>query len=286
MNSSFKIRPSRISVVISISLLLFMLGVLSILLLNSKKLSNHVKENFTLTVILKNDAKEISIRQFQKTINNHEYVKNSEIITKEEAAEILARELDEDFIAFLGYNPLSNYIDIQFKAIYATAKYVEEFQEKMLKNEVISEILFDKDLMMLVNSNLKKISAVFFIISLLFTLIAFALINNSIRLSIYSQRFTIKTMQLVGATKGFIQKPFILKSLLLGLLGGIVGSFLIFGFVYYLNNIGLEILGVFSPLGLSILFISVCISGMVVAIISTFFAVKKYLKLTSDQLYL
>lgn len=286
MNSFFTIQPSRISVVISISLLLFMLGVLSILLLNSKKLSDYVKENFTLTIILKNDAKEISVRQFQKTINNHEYVKNSEIITKEEAAVILAKELEEDFITFLGYNPLSNYIDVQFKAIYATAKYVEGFQKEILASEIISEILFDKDLMMLVNSNLKKISAVFFIISLLFTLIAFALINNSIRLSIYSQRFTIKTMQLVGAKKGFIQKPFILKNLLLGLLGGVVGSFLISGFVYYLNNLGLEILGVFNPLGISILFICVCISGVLIAIVSTFFAVNKYLKLTSDQLYL
>jgi len=286
MNSLFQIQPSRISVVISISLLLFMLGVLSILLLNSKKLSIYVKENFTLTVVLKNDAKDISIRQFQKTINSHEYVKSSEIITKEEAAMILTKELEEDFITFLGYNPLSNYIDIQFKAIYATTKYVEEFQKKILTSEIISEILFDKDLMMLVNNNLKKISAVFFIISLLFTLIAFALINNSIRLSIYSQRFTIKTMQLVGATKSFIQKPFILRNLLLGLLGGVVGSFLISGFIYYLNKLGLEILGVFNPLGISILFICVCLSGMLIAIISTFFAVNKYLKLTSDQLYL
>ena len=286
MNSLFQIQPSRISVVISISLLLFMLGVLSILLLNSKKLSIYVKENFTLTVVLKNDAKDISIRQFQKTINSHEYVKSSEIITKEEAAMILTKELEEDFITFLGYNPLSNYIDIQFKAIYATTKYVEEFQKEILTSEIISEILFDKDLMMLVNNNLKKISAVFFIISLLFTLIAFALINNSIRLSIYSQRFTIKTMQLVGATKSFIQKPFILRNLLLGLLGGVVGSFLISGFIYYLNKLGLEILGVFNPLGISILFICVCLSGMLIAIISTFFAVNKYLKLTSDQLYL
>ena len=137
---------------------------------------------------MKNDAKEISIRQFQKTINSHQYVKSAEIITKEEAAKILADELDEDFLNFLGYNPLSNYIDIQFKGKYANTKYVEEFQNNVLTNEVVSEILFDKDLMTIVNDNIKKISAVVLILSLLFTLIAFALINNSIRLSIYSKR--------------------------------------------------------------------------------------------------
>lgn len=284
INTLFSLRSSQVSVIISIALLLFMLGILGVLLFNAQKLTKYVKENFIISVIIKDSAKEISVRQFQKTISSHSFVKSSEMFSKDEAAQILAEELGEDFIKFLGYNPLSSSIDIHFKEIYANTINIEEFKKTILNNIVVEEVLYDKNLINVVNNNIKKISAVFLCICLIFTLIAFALINNSIRLAIYSKRFIIKTMQLVGATKFFIQKPFLSNSILLGFFGGLIGSSLLAIFLSYLHTI--ELVTILDPLILILLFITITILGICLALVSTFFAVKKYLKLTTDQLYL
>jgi cell division transport system permease protein len=261
------------------------LGVFGLLLINAKTVSNHVRENFAITVLLKNDAQEIAVKQFQKSLELTEYVKTTEYVSKEEAATQLEQDLDEEFVDFLGYNPLLNSIDIRLQAEFVNEEQLTKLEEQYSKNSIVSEVVYDKPLIQLMNENIERIGIILLGGCILLALIAIGLINSSIRLSIYSKRFLIKTMQLVGANKTFIQGPFIWRSLRHGLIGGIISCGLIFLLVYYagekipdlkeLQNIQLTIA----------LFTGIIITGIFISMTCTFFALKKYLKLKTDQLY-
>ncbi len=173
-----RLRSSYASVVVSISLVLFMLGMLGLLVLNARKISDHVKENFVFTVMLKPDAKELEVRQFQKSLDLKEYVLSTEYVSAEEAAELLKQDLDEDFVQFLGYNPLSNSIDIHFKAEFAESEMLEAVANELAENALVQEVAYDKPLIQLMNDNIRKIGIGILGISTLLTIIAVALINS------------------------------------------------------------------------------------------------------------
>ncbi len=283
--SNRRLKSSFVTTVVSISLVLFMLGLLGMILLHAKKLSNYVKENISLSVILSEDVKEAKIIEFQKKLDITDYVKSTEYITKEQAAEDLSRELGEDFIEFLGYNPLSPTIDLHLKANYANTDSIQKIEKEILANKYVKEVFYQKSLVHLVNDNLRKISYVILGFSVLLLLIAIALINNTIRLSVYARRFLIKSMQLVGATQGYIRRPFVILSIIHGLVSSLIAILLLTGILYLTQTeipeiIKLQDYKIFLSLFVIMIFLGILFTG-----ISTFFAVKKYLKINNDKIY-
>ncbi|MGO2294941.1 MAG: cell division protein FtsX [Psychroflexus halocasei] len=276
---------SYFSVVISIALVLFLVGLLGILVLNTKKVADHFKEQIALTIYLDDTAKEVEIDQLQKSLALAEYTKSVNFVSKEDAAKKYSEEIGEDFMEFLGYNPLQNSIDIYFNADYVSEVKLAEITRDINENKFVDEIVYDKPLIALLNDNIKKLSLWIIIISVVFTFIAVLLINSSIRLSVYSKRFTIKTMQMVGATKSFIRRPFIWKSIKLGLIGSFLSLAGMATVLYYLNESFPELNFLSDRLILLALFAAVLLLGILITWLSTFFATQRFLNLKTDELY-
>lgn len=276
---------SYFSVVISIGLVLFLLGLLGLLVLNTKKVADHFKEQIAMTVYLKDTAKEIEIEQLKKSLAMAEYTKSSTFISKEEAAEAHSKEIGEDFMEFLGYNPLQNSIDLYMKADYVSSEQIDEIAADLTARNYVEEVVYDKPLIALLNDNIKKISFWVLVVSGIFTFIAVLLINSSIRLAVYSKRFIIKTMQMVGATKRFIRLPFILQSVKLGAIGALLALIGMGLVLYYLNKTFPE-LELLSDVSLLVaLFLGVLFMGIFITWASTFFATSRFLNLKTDELY-
>tara|TARA_R110000868_G_scaffold43303_3_gene145877 strand:- start:948 stop:1769 length:822 start_codon:yes stop_codon:yes gene_type:complete len=272
-------------VVLSISLVLFLLGVLGLLVLNTKKMADHFKEQITISVFLKDNAKQVEIDQLQKSLAMAEYTKSATYVSKEEAAEKHSEDIGENFQDFLGYNPLKNSIDVQLNADFVTPDQLEEIAKEITSKGYVDEVSYDKPLIGLLNDNVKKISLWILVASSIFTFIAVLLINSSIRLSIYSKRFIIKTMQMVGATKVFIRKPFIWTNLKLGVLGAVIAMMCLGGVLYYINDNFPELGLTEDPFILFILFAGVFVLGLFISLISTYFATQRFLNLRTDELY-
>jgi len=291
MSSSFekyqkrRLISSYFSVVISISLVLFLLGLLGLLILNTKKVADHFKEKIALTIYLKDSAKDVEIKQLEKTLALAEYTKTTSFISKDEAAEEHSKDIGENFMDFLGYNPLQNSIDVYLNADFVDPAKIEEISESITKKNFVDEVIYDKPLISLLNDNIKKISFWVLLISAIFTFIAVLLINSSIRLSVYSKRFIIKTMQMVGATKKFIRKPFVWKSVRLGMIGAVVALIGVAIVLYYLNKTFPELALLEDTVLLIMLFLGVFGIGVFITWISTFFATQRFLNLRTDELY-
>ncbi len=280
-----RLRNSYLTSIISISLVLFLLGILGLLILNVKALSDFVKENIGFTIFLKDNIKEVDIIRLQKRLDATKYVKESQFISKEKAAKILQEELGEDFIEFLGYNPLSASIEIKLHAQYANSDSLLKIENEIQNYQEIDEIYYQKSLVHLVNENIKKISFIILIFSGLLLLIALTLINNTIRLSVYSKRFLINTMHIVGATRRFIRKPFLIKSSIHGIYAAIIAILLIIGLLYFAQKEMPEIITFENIEILGILFTFVIILGILINWISTYFAVNRFLRIKTDDLY-
>tara|TARA_R110002167_G_scaffold125618_3_gene305917 strand:+ start:1324 stop:2202 length:879 start_codon:yes stop_codon:yes gene_type:complete len=280
-----KLISSYFSVVLSIALVLFLLGILGLLVLNTKKMADRSKEQITISVFLKENTKEIEIEQLQKTLAMSEYTKSSTYVSKEEAAKQHSEEIGEDFVDYLGYNPLKNSIDVKLNADFVTAEKVEEIAATLSEKGFVDEVSYDKVLVGMVAKSVETIGFWILVASAIFTFIAVLLINSSIRLSIYSKRFIIKTMQMVGATKTFIRRPFIWQNIKLGMIGAAIALLAIGVVVYYVNT-NFQDLGLFDePYILVILFVSVFLLGILISFISTYFATQRFLNLRTDELY-
>lgn len=276
---------SYFSVILSIFLVLFLLGVLGLFVINSKKLTNDFKENIPMTVYFKNDAKDTDLKSFDIELQKAKFVKEYTFVHKDSAAKNNVDIVGKDFMQFLGFNPLLNSFDINLKGDYVVADSIRKIETNIQKNKLVSDIIYDKQLVDLVNDNIEKISFWLLIVSGFLAIIAMLLINSSLRLSIYSHRFTIKTMQMVGATKAFIRKPFIWRSIKLGLIGSVLAIIALLGVVYYANK-WLPDLGMTKDYtSLGIVFGSVLLIGILITWISTFFATQRFLNLRTDDLY-
>ncbi len=291
MSSSFdkyqnrRLISSYFSVVLSIALVLFLLGLLGMLVLNAKKVSDHFKEQVVVSIYLKDSAKDVEIKQLEKSLALSGYVKSTEFVSKEQAAESMKAENGEDFMEFLGFNPLQNSIDVHVKADFVTAEQLQIISDEALTKSFVDEVRYDNDLVTLMNNNVKRISFWVLVISGLFTIIAVLLINSSIRLSVYSKRFTIKTMQMVGATKQFIRRPFVWKSVRLGIIGAALALIGMAVVLYYVNKTFPELNLLNNTVLISILFVGIFLLGVVITWISTFIATQRFLNLKTDQLY-
>ncbi len=283
--SKRKLRSSYLTSIVSISLVLFLLGLVGLLLLNANRLAIHVKENIGFSVILKEDAREVDIIRLQKNLDAKAYVKSTDYISKEEAAQQTQEALGEDFIEFLGYNPLPASIDVKFYAEYANPDSIEAIELELNRFDEVLEVLYQKSLIHLVNENIRKISLILLAFSGLMFFITVALVNNTIRLSVYARRFLINTMQLVGATSSFIRKPFLMKSAGHGIYASIIAILLLIGVIYLIQKEFMEVISFNDVEILGILFIFVIFLGIILNWISTFFAINKYLRMKSDDLY-
>jgi cell division transport system permease protein len=280
-----KIRTSHFSTVISITLVLFMLGLLGMLLLNTRKLSNYAKENIGFSIMIKEGVKEAEIMALLKKLDTEEYVKSTEYIPKDKAAIQLKKELGEDFIGFLGYNPLLPTIDLRLKADFASLESVKGIEKKLLLNPEVKEVFYQKDLLEMVNQNMERISLIILGFSIVLMIIAIALINNTIRLSVYSRRFIIRTMQLVGATRHFIRKPFIRNGIIDGLVGAIVANGLLMVVMYFLFQEIPELIQMVDLAFYIGLLVTVLLMGILISWFCTWLSVRKYLRMKTDELY-
>jgi len=280
--SKRQLTGSYLSVTISITLVIFMLGLIILLVINAGRLSDYAKESIGISVILNSDENEMNVIRLQKQLDVSEYVLETVYISKDEAARQLKEELGEDFVGFLGYNPLHSLIDIKLKAEYANIDSILIIERRLMRSELVKEVRYQKSLVNLVNDNVKKISFVLLIFSLLFLVISIALINNSIRLAFYSKRFLINTMQLVGATSAFIRKPFVLKSSFFGALGALFAILFMIIVIYFIQSTLEDIIIIRDKI---LIFSIMFVLGISLSAISTFFAVNRFLKLKSNQLY-
>ncbi|MCX8149504.1 cell division protein FtsX [Thermaurantimonas aggregans] len=280
-----RLRVNFVSVIISQTLVLFVLGVFGLIVFNARIIAKNLKENLTVLVVLKPEVNPADARRLQKVLETDERIRRTELITREEAAEMLKKDLNEDFIDFLGYNPLSDVIELNVYEQFADEQVIASI-EKLLKSEPsVDEVVIDKDLIYLMNSNLKKLTYVALGMVVILLLVSIALINSSIRLSIYSSRFIIRTMQLVGATHWFIIRPFMLNAALQGFVSGLFASGLLLALYKYSLRWTSEM---FLQLDETILYINIPLLstlGVVVSTVCTLFALNKYLRLDIEQLY-
>jgi cell division transport system permease protein len=276
---------SYFSVVLSIFLVLFLLGILGLFVLNSKQLSDHFKEEIPMTIFFKNEANDSVLNAFKDELKTARFVKNSVFVTKEEAAQKHIKDIGEDFMTFLGVNPLQNSFDIHLKADYIVNDSIAKIETRLRKNPMIADIGYDKVLVNLVNDNIQKVSLYILIASGFLALVAVLLINSSMRLSIYSNRFIIKTMQMVGATKSFIRKPFIYRSITLGIIGAVLAVIALVALLFWVDSNWPEFRILDDQLMTGAVLLGVIVFGILITWISTFFATQRFLNLRTDDLY-
>jgi len=280
-----RILSSSASVVISLSLVLFVIGLLGLVLINAQRLSNYVKENIGFTIMLKEGVNEMEIMNFQKILDAAHFAKSSTFVSKEQATKDLQNDLGEDFISFLGYSPLLASVDVKLNASYANTDSLAVIKAELNDYPVVHTIFYQENLIDKLNSNVNRLS--FFLLSfcLLLFVIAFALINNTIRLSVYSKRFLIRTMRLVGATNSFIQKPFLVKGIYQGIYSSIFAIFMLIGSIQLIQSETASMLNITDLKIIGFIFILIFIFGFFLSWISTFFAVRKFIKQNESELY-
>lgn len=291
MSSSFekfqrrRLVTSYFSVVLSVFLVLFMLGLLALFVVNSRKLSNDFKEGIAMSVYFKDEAQDSTLQKFGDSLKATKFAKTVDFVSKDAAAKTHSDIIGEDFMEFLGVNPLQNSFDIHIKADYVESDSIAKIESKLRENKLIADIIYDKQLVQLVNENVEKASMWILIISGFLTVVAVLLINSSLRLSIYANRFIIKTMQMVGATKAFIRKPFIVRSIKLGMIGSGVAILALLGVLFYVDS-NFPDLGIMEDqLSIFLILLGVFAAGVLITWLSTHFATQRFLNLRTDDLY-
>ena len=291
MSSSFdnfqkrRLISSYFSVVLSVFLVLFLLGILGLFIINSKKLANDFRENIAMTVFFKNEANDSILKNFGTELKANRFVKSYNFVAKDAAAKQHTDIIGEDFMTFLGENPLQNSYDIHLKADYVVKDSIAKIETSLRKNTMVSDIVYDKQLVNLVNDNIKKVSSWILIISGFLAIIAVLLINSSLRLSIHSNRFIIKTMQMVGATKSFIRKPFVMRSIKLGMIGAVLAVLALIGVLLYVQN-NFPSLGILDDkASIGLILVAVLGVGVLITWLSTYSATQRFLNLRTDDLY-
>jgi len=283
--SKGRLRSSYLTQIVSISLVLFLLGLLGFVMINARELSDYFRESLSFSVMLDEDAKEADIRMLQKDLDAKHFVKSTEYISKEQAAENLKEDLGEDFLTFMGYNPLLPSIDVYLLADYTHPDSVLNIESYLMEYDVVNEVYFQESFLHLINENVRKISVFLLIFSGLLLFISLTIINNTIRLSVYSKRFIIRTMQLVGATRSFIRRPFLMRSVVHGIIAALLAIVLLMAILFLVEK-EFYLLFTLQDIGLvMILFGGIITIGIVINLVSTFFSVTKYLGISEDKLY-
>ena len=282
----FKLQGSYITTTISIALVLFVLGILGLIVMHGKILSEYVKENIGFTVMMDENTKEADIARIQKILDAKPYVKSSEYITPEQAAKKVEEDLGEDFIQWLGYIPIPPSIELRLNAGWANNDSLAVIEKEIQSYDGVKEVFYQKSLVNMINDNIKKISIIIFAFSILLLIISIALINNTIKLSVYAKRFLIRSMQLVGATQGFIRRPFLWKGVMQGFIAALLAIAGLIGLLHLSQKELPELAALQNIDYIAILFGLILLLGIIISYISNFFAVRKYLRIKTDYLYL
>lgn len=282
-----RLAGSYVTSVVSIWLVLFVLGLFGLILINARSLSLLIRENIGLEVIIKKGVNEASIFQFQKLLEAEPFVKSVRYIPREEATRLLAEDLGEDFVQWLGDadNPLLPSIELKFRAEWATNDSLEAISRRILLNPDVKEVYYQKTLVDLVNDNFRRIGLVLSGFGILLLAISIVLINNTIRLSIYSKRFIIRSMQLVGATEGFIHRPFFITAFVQGLISAFLALLLLSAMLYFALESIPELTLIFNPVHVAALFGAALLAGVMLTTLSTWFALRRYLRVKTDKLF-
>lgn len=280
-----RVITSYFSVVLSVFLVLFLLGTLGLFVINSKRISDNFKEDIVMTIFMKNEANDSIIKAFDEELRLASFAKDYVYVSKEKAAAQHKKVIGEDFMQFLGVNPLQNSFDVHVKADYVTNDSFKKIETRLRKNPMIADVIYDQQLVTLVNDNVKTITFWILIVSAIFAVVSVLLINSSMRLSIFSNRFIIKTMQLVGATKSFIRKPFIKRSIMLGMIGAVLAVIALIGILIYVD-VNFPTLEIFKDeILIGAVLLGVLLLGALIPWLSTYFATQRFLNLRTDDLY-
>ena len=278
-----RLLSSYMSIVVIMSIVLFLFGFFGVFVISSNSIANSFKENFSVSIFFQDNVKQIEVAQLQNELLMSDYIDKLSYVSKESAVLIMKEEYGEDFIQDLGYNPLVNSIDLNFKSQYVEVVKIDSISEIIKKNKYVDEIVYDKNLINLINENIKRVTFWLIPSISIFLIITFLIINSSIRLSIYSNRQLIKTMQLVGATKSFIRKPFLKTNAFLSLISSFLSISLIILIINYLDN-NINFLNNIEPKTIFILCLFMILLGLTISYISTFFATQNILKIKADKL--
>ncbi len=280
-----RVITSYFSVVLSVFLVLFLLGTLGLFVINSKRISDNFKEDIVMTIFMKNEANDSIIKAFDEELRLASFAKDYVYVSKEKAAAQHKKVIGEDFMQFLGVNPLQNSFDVHVKADYVTNDSFKKIETRLRKNPMIADVIYDQQLVTLVNDNVKTITFWILVVSAIFAVVSVLLINSSMRLSIFSNRFIIKTMQLVGATKSFIRKPFIKRSIMLGMIGAVLAVIALIGILIYVD-VNFPTLEIFKDkILIGAVLLGVLLLGALIPWLSTYFATQRFLNLRTDDLY-
>ncbi|MCW0482696.1 cell division protein FtsX [Gaoshiqia sediminis] len=276
---------SYLTSTISITLVLFLVGILSLLVLNAERLSEYVREHVGFTLVLHDHVRDVEVLRLQKILSATPFVKSTEFVGKEEAAARLTEELGEDFTGFLGFNPLFSSIDVKLYAEYMQPDSLVILENEFLEFPEVQEVFYQRDLVKIINENVQRISLFLLVFSLSLLFIFTTLINNTIRISIYSQRFIINTMKLVGATRPFIRRPFVMRSISYGLLAGLIANAALLLLIHSFQQDFKGILDLRQIDTIGITFAIVLLFGVLISWLSTLLAVNKFLRLRFEELY-
>ena len=290
MAEKYKVRSvtffhSRLTSVISIALVLFLLGLICLMGLLGNKLSVYVKENITFSIVLKDNQREADIKKMQKKLDALPFIKSTEYISKEQAVKELEEELGENPETFLGFNPLKASIEVRLRSDYANPDSLPKIEHYIKQYTSVSDLLYRKDMMEMVHNNMQRIGLILLVLAAMLMAISFVLIGNTIRLLIYSKRFLIHTMKLVGATPGFIRRPFVYYNMVSGVIASLLAIGMLSGFLYYLQSELTGFIQILDMKTLLVVFVLVLILGILLSAVATIIVVNKYLRMNIDRLY-
>ena len=276
---------SHLISVVSISLVLFLLGLILIIGLLGNELSRYVKENITVSVILSEDLTDVTIRKMRDDFERMPYVKSTEYISKEQASLEMQRELGENPETFLGFNPFNAIIEVRLNSEYTHPDSLPVIEKRLSAQANVTDVQYRKDMIQMVNQNIRRISVVLLILFAVLIVISFVLINNTVMLLIYSKRFLIYTMRLVGATPSFIRRPFIGYNIFSGFIAGILAVLMLVGSLYYVKIEFMNIEEILSTDSMMYIYGIILVSGILLSVVATYFAVNRYLKMSRGRLY-
>mgnify|MGYP006896747148 FL=1 len=282
-----RLRGSYLISLMSIMLVLFVLSLFSSLVLFANKISDYIKENIGFEIVMNKGVKEKDIIDFQHVLDRKEYVKSTEYISQEEATRRLTEDLGEDILDWLGdvENPLLPSIDVRFKSEYANNDSIAKIEKWVMRNKNVKEVYVQKSLIHSIDKNVNKIAAILLLVGAVLLIMAITLISHTVRLSVYSKRFVVRSMQLVGATESFIIKPFLKSFVIQGVIGSLLALALLSVFLYRMMSDVPELASLTGFGSFAIIYISVLVLGVLLTTLSTLFAMRKYLRADIDELY-